>query len=135
MFKICLTILINGLHYTDKGYKFLLNANKYIANNLSILDLPWKEIDDILSQPSIFDTNLPYKTNIKNYTLSLKHNKSITSGVYIYDLNYNYIKTIGGQDKTAKYFNVSKYNILKHLNKDIPFMNKFYLKSSSTFKK
>lgn len=100
------------------------------ANLTSIDKLPWEEYFEVLNLNNIYDINLPYLINSKNYVLSKKLNKNILSGVYIYDLEDNFIKLVGGQDNTAKYFNVSKHNIVKHLNSGKVFLNKYILKKT-----
>ena len=50
------------------------------------------------------------------------------TGVFIYDLNNNYIILIDGQAKTAKYFNVKLSEVIRHIINNTIFLNKYYLK-------
>lgn len=129
IFKMVLNILIRGLNHTSRGNNLIYELYKKSNLNLTSIDkLPWEEYFEVLNLNNVYDINLPYLINSKNYVLSKKLNKNILSGVYIYDLEGNFIKLVGGQDNTAKYFNVSKHNIVKHLNSGKVFLNKYILK-------
>lgn len=126
--KLTISIIIKGLYHTQEGKDLLSLLKKCSNKDLLLKDLPWDIIDKVINIKPIYDINLPYKNNSKNYMLSIKNNKFIKSGVYIYNLNHEFIITVGGQDNTAKYFKVPKHIIIKHLDSDIIFLNKYYLK-------
>ena len=126
-------ILIRGLRYTDEGYDFLSKVPNYLNKDKFIYELPWEEYDKLLSQEPVFDRNLPYIVNNHKYRLSKKHKSEILIGVYVYDLNFNLIGTYGGQLKTAKYFNVTKHQIVSHLDKNKIFLCKYYLSKSPKY--
>lgn len=58
--------------------------------------------------------------------MSLRYNKLVLSGVFIYDLNNNFIILVGGQYKTTKYFNVKLSEIIRHIKNNSIFLNKYY---------
>lgn len=131
IFNMLLNLVIRGLHHLAEGFKLIDHLLVLSNTNINNIDeLPWEEFLNIIEIKPIYDLNLPYYINSKNYILSKKHNRPLKSGVYIYDLNHNFIKLVGGQDKTAKYFNVLKHIIVKHLNTGQVFLNKYILKNN-----
>lgn len=130
LFKMALNILIRGLHYNLLGNNLMLKL--YLLCNLNLIDinkLPWDEYNKLLKIDSIYDLNLLQRINSKNYTISIRYNKLIKTGVFIYNLENNFIQLVGGQAKTAKYFNVKLSEVIKHMKNNTVFLNKYYLKS------
>ena len=122
-FIIALEIIIKGLYHTDKGHNFILKLDELSNSNLlDINHLPWNIYSELLKIDPIYDLNIPHRINCQNYAISLRYNKPVKTGVFIFDLNNNYIILVGGQAKTAKYFNVKLSEVVRHIR------NKYYLK-------
>lgn len=130
VFNIALNLLIKGLHQIKEGNDLMLKLHKLCNSNLlNTNTLPWDEYYKLLKIDPIYDLNLPYKINSKNYIMSKRYNKPVKTGVFIYDLNHNFIMLVGGQAITAKYFNVKLSEIVRHIKNNTIFLNKYYLKS------
>jgi group I intron endonuclease len=69
------------------------------------------------------------KTHTKQTKGLMRANKrKYPSGVGIYDLNNNLVKSFEYATDLAKYLNVSKVTISKYLNKGLLFKNIYYFK-------
>nr|AQX36004.1 hypothetical protein [Saccharomyces paradoxus] len=128
-FMMALEIIIKGLYHTNEGHNFMLKLDELSNSNLTdINDLPWDMYYEMLKMDPIYDLNMPHRMNCQNYAMSIRYNKPVKTGVFIFDLNNNYIMTVGGQAKTAKYFNVKTSEVIKHIRNNTIFLNKYYLK-------
>nr|pir hypothetical protein Q0130 - yeast (Saccharomyces cerevisiae) mitochondrion [Saccharomyces cerevisiae]AKL82878.1 hypothetical protein [Saccharomyces cerevisiae]AKL83034.1 hypothetical protein [Saccharomyces cerevisiae] len=128
-FMMALEIIIKGLYHTDKGHNFMLKLDELSNSNLTDINhLPWNMYSELLKMDPIYDLNMPHRMNCQNYAMSTRYNKPVKTGVFIFDLNNNYIMTVGGQAKTAKYFNVKTSEVVRHIRNKTIFLNKYYLK-------
>nr|AGS44179.1 hypothetical protein H731WILSUA-C_029 [Cyberlindnera suaveolens] len=122
IFKVALEILRRGLHTIPEGRNLLVKLRENLNKDNQIQDLPWTDIDLILSMTPIFNINLPIEVNAHSCRLEKK------VGVEVYDLENNLVMFFTSQVKASKYFNIAKYHIQYHLDKDLIFQNKFYLR-------
>lgn len=110
--KSVIKIYIGGYH---KNYPIVLdyikhvqlNSNRKRWNSTSIFDI--NIINNILAQPSIYDSRCLYRANSVGYKFGG------LLGVYVYDLNNKLLKVFSGILSATAYFNTNKHVITKHI--------------------
>lgn len=130
LFSIAANVLIRGLIHTEEGNKFISLLKSLINTNLLNID---KEVfikfNKLMTLKPIYDLNCSYIDNSTNYRLSIRTGKKVLkSGVYIYDLNNNFVIKVGGEIKTANYFNITRTTLIKYIKSGTVFQNKYIFK-------
>ena len=129
IFKITLTILLIGLHHLPEGYNILITLKSLSnTNTQKVEDLPWDDISRVLSMPPVYNIELPYGINSRNYAIFQRYGKKNISGVLVYDLEGSFYKIFKSHTLAAKYFNVSNQTILDSLKNNTALLDKYILK-------
>lgn len=133
LWSLGIYIKLHGLHYTDKGLLLLDNNYACINTKRDRLNTILPDINliiDVLSMDPIFDINKTAIINNIEYSNSLKTGTKITVGIFVYDINKEYIGWYTSQAKAGLAFDIGHSTINSYKDTDKLVKGKYYFYST-----